>query len=57
VNISETEGKRDIEGLGIELSFVGKTIKIKKVNIGSEKTPKLENFGDYWDDATISTIT
>jgi hypothetical protein len=31
-------------------------IKIKKVNIGTEQTPKLANVGDYWDDATISNI-
>jgi hypothetical protein len=36
VNISKTEGQRDIEGSGIELPFVGKPIKIKKVNIGTE---------------------
>jgi hypothetical protein len=28
----------------------------QKVNIGIEKAPKLENVGDYWDDATISNI-
>jgi hypothetical protein len=48
---------KDIEGLGIELPFVGQPIKINKVNIGIEKTPKLENVGDYWDDATIIKIT
>jgi hypothetical protein len=57
VNILETEGQRDIEGSGIELPFVGKPIKIKKVNIGTEQAPKLANFGEYWDDATISKIT
>jgi hypothetical protein len=56
VNISETEGQRDIEGPGIELPFVAKPIKIKKVNIGTEKAPKLANVGDYWDDSTISKI-
>jgi hypothetical protein len=56
VNIAETKGQRDIEESGIELPFVGKPIKIKKVNIGTEKTPKLANVGDYWDDATISKI-
>jgi hypothetical protein len=56
VNISETEGKRDIEGPGIELPFVGQPIKIEKVNIGTEQALKLENVGDYWDDATISKI-
>jgi hypothetical protein len=57
VKILETEGKRDIEGSGIELPFVGKPIKIKKVNIGIEQAPKLENVGDYWDDSTIGNIT
>jgi hypothetical protein len=40
-----------------ELPFVGYPIKIKKVNIGTKQAPKLENVGDYWDDATISKIT
>jgi hypothetical protein len=57
VNISETEGQRDIEGPGIESPFVGNLIKIKKVNIGTDQAPKLENVGDYWDDATIGKIT
>jgi hypothetical protein len=56
VNIAETEGQRDIEGLGIELPFIGQPIKIKKVNIGTKQAPKLENVGDYWDDATIDKI-
>ena len=47
VNITETEGKRDIEGLGVELPFIAHPIKIKKVNIGTEKAPKLANVGDY----------
>jgi hypothetical protein len=53
----QIEGKRDIEGPGIELAFVGQPIKIKKVNIGIEQAPNLENIGDFWDDATISNIT
>jgi hypothetical protein len=57
LNITETEGQRDIEGPGIELLFIGKPIKIKKVNIGTEKTLKLANDGDYWDAATIDKIT
>jgi hypothetical protein len=57
VNILKTEGQRDIEGPSIELPFIGQPIKIKKVNIGIEKTPKFENVGDYWDDATIIKIT
>jgi hypothetical protein len=57
VNITETEGQRDIEGPGVELPFIGQPIKIKKVNIGTEQTPKLANVGDYWDAATIDKIT
>jgi hypothetical protein len=57
VNISETKVQRDIEGIGIELPFVGQPIKIKKVNIGTEQAPKLENIGDHWNDATINKIT
>jgi hypothetical protein len=57
VNIAETEGHRDIEGPGVKLPFIGQRIKIKKVNIGIEKEPKLANIGYYWDDATIDKIT
>jgi hypothetical protein len=57
VNIAETEGQRDIEGSGIELPLIGHPIKIKKVNIGKEKAPKLANVGYYWDNATIDKIT
>jgi hypothetical protein len=57
VNITETEGQRDIEGPGVELPFIGHPIKIKKFNIGTEKTPKLVNVGLYWDVATIDKIT
>jgi hypothetical protein len=57
VNIAETEGKRNIEGPGVELPFIEQPIKIKKVNIGIEEAPNLANVGDYWDDATIDKIT
>jgi hypothetical protein len=56
VNITEIEGQRDVEGPGVELPFFGQPIKIKKVNIGIEQTPKLANVGDYWDVATIDKI-
>jgi hypothetical protein len=41
----ETEGQRDVEGPRVELPFIGQPIKIKKVNIGIEETPKLTNVG------------
>jgi hypothetical protein len=40
----------------VELPFIGQSIKIKKVNIGTEQTSKLANVGDYWDAATIDII-
>jgi hypothetical protein len=57
VNITKIEGQRDIEGPRVELPFIGQPIKIKKVNIGTEQTPKLANVGDYWNAATIDKIT
>ena len=56
VNISETKGQKDIEGPGVELTFIGQPIEIRKVNIGIEKTMKLANVVYYWDDATIDKI-
>jgi hypothetical protein len=56
VNIAETKGQRDVEGPGVEIPFIGQLIKIKKVNIGVEKTSNLANVGDYWDAATIDKI-
>jgi hypothetical protein len=47
VNIIETKGQRDVEGPGVELPFIGKPIKIKKVNIGTEESLKLSNVRDY----------
>jgi hypothetical protein len=57
VNITEIEGQRYAKGLGIEIPFIGQSIKIKKVNIGTEETLNLANVGDYWGVATIEKIT
>jgi hypothetical protein len=35
VNIVEIEGHRNVEGLGVEIPFIGQLIKIRKVNIGT----------------------
>jgi hypothetical protein len=57
VNIVENEVQRDVEGPGVELPLIGQPINIKKVNIGTEETPKLANVRDYWDVSTIDNIT
>ena len=46
-----------MEGPKVEIQFIGHPIKIKKFNIGTKKTLKLANVGDYWDDVTIDKIT
>jgi hypothetical protein len=46
-----------VEGLGLELPFIGQPIMIKKFNIGTEETLKVANVEDYWDVATIDKIT
>jgi hypothetical protein len=57
VNIVERKGQRDGKGLEVELPFIGQLIKIKKINIGTEKTLKLAYVGYYWDVSTIDKIT
>jgi hypothetical protein len=56
VDITEIEIQRDVEGSGVELPFIGKSIKIMKVNIGIEQTSKRVNVGYYWDVPTIDKI-
>jgi hypothetical protein len=56
VNITKTEVQRDVEGPGVELPFIGKLINIKKVNIGTEETPKIANARDYWHASTMDKI-
>ena len=46
-----------MEGPRVELPFIGQPIKINKVHIGIDETPKLANVKDYWDAATIDKIT
>jgi hypothetical protein len=46
-----------VEGPRAKLPFIGQPIRIKKVNIGIEETPKLANVRDYWDVVTIEKIT
>jgi hypothetical protein len=57
VNIIETKGQRDMEGPGVEFPVIGQPIKINKVNIKIEETPKLANVVDCWDAATTDKIT
>ena len=57
INILESEGSCEVEGSDISSEQFIKTLKIKKVNIGSEDSPKFANIGDYWDEETVAKIT
>jgi hypothetical protein len=57
IQIEEAEGERDVEGPPIESKVISVLIKLKKVNIGIFKHPKMESIGDYWDEQTVESIT
>jgi len=57
LDIVETEGEREVQGLELQIPDVEKPLKTKKINIGSEESPKFSNVGDYWDNETVSKIT
>ena len=56
INIPESEGTHNVQGLELKVSDVAKPVKIKKVNIGTEEEPKFTSIGDYWDDETVESI-
>ena len=56
INIPESEGSREVEGSSISSEQFVKSLKIKKVNIGSEDNLKFANIGDYWDEETVAKI-
>ena len=45
VNIPESEGPRDVQGLVLEIPEIIEKVKIKKINIGIEVNPK---FASIW---------
>ena len=47
INILESEGTHTIQGSDISSDQFLKSLKIKKVNIGSPENLKLTNIGDY----------
>ena len=56
INILESEGTHDVQGLELKVPDVAKPVKIKKVNIGTKEEPKFTSIGDYWDDETVESI-
>ena len=57
INIPETEGSRDVASPDVSTDPMTQLLKIKKVNIGTNKNPKFTNVGDYWDEETMAKIT
>jgi hypothetical protein len=45
-----------VGGPPLELEVVSAPIKIKKVNIGTTKQPRMVIIGDYWDEQTLEII-
>lgn len=56
INISETEGSREVRGPPLEDPNITALLKTKQVNIGTEAEPKYATLGDYWDDATVDKV-
>ena len=57
INIPESEGTCIVEGSGISSDQLLKSLKIKKVNIGSLENLNFSIIGDYWDEETVAKIT
>ena len=56
INIPETEGHYEVEGLQVESLDITTLLKTRQVNIGTEAKPKFAKIGDYWDDATVDKV-
>jgi hypothetical protein len=57
IQIEEVEGKIYVKRPPIESEVIFVPIKIKKVNIGTNKHPKMASIGDYWDEPIVDSIT
>ena len=56
MNIPESEGSCEVQGLKLEIPEIAKKLQIKKINIGTEVDPKFAFIRDYWDDETVGHI-
>ena len=59
VNIPESEGYHEVQGMKLEIPKIAEKVKIKKINIGTEVEPKFSSIGDIgmmrlWDTSQIS---
>ena len=56
INISETEGSKDVPAFDIPTNPMIQSMKVRKFNIGMEENPKFASVGDYWDEETMEKI-
>ena len=56
INIPETKGHHEVEGLQIENPDITMPLKTKKVNLGIEVELKFPKIGDYWDDTIVDKV-
>ena len=56
INILETKGHREVEGLQIEDLDITMPLKIRQVNNGTEAESKFGKIGDYWDNAIVDKV-
>ena len=57
INILKTEGSRDVTAPDVPIDPMSRSLKIRKVNIGTEENPKFASVGDCWNEDTIAKIT
>jgi hypothetical protein len=57
IQITQVEVKREVKGPPLESEVFAVPIKVKKVNIGKIKNPKMANIRDYWDEQTVESLT
>ena len=56
INIPKSEGSCVVARPTLDCPKITEKLKIKKVNIRTEETPKIASIGNYWDDRTIGQI-
>ena len=54
--ISKSKGEHAVAGPLLQTVGVTKPMKLREVNIGTKKQPKLAKIGDYWDDDTVRKV-
>jgi len=57
INIPETKGHHEVEGIQIENPDITTPLKMRQANIGTKVELKFEKIGDCWDDVMVDKVT